>query len=153
LLLSIVSFALAGTLVPLGIFFSRKVIKKSEAFEGALKLSEERFNLAVSGSNDGIWDWNIINDEVYYSSRFNELLGYTPHALKPTPGALLSRMHPDDQESTKAALEAHFEQDAIYDVEYRLKTKCGEYRWFRARGRSVRDGAGRPVRMAGSLTD
>ena len=153
LLLSIATFALAATLVPLGILFSRKAVKKSEAFEQALKLSEERFDLAVSGSNDGIWDWNIVTDRVYYSPRFNELLGYTDQGLEGTPAALVSRMHPDDLESTKAALEAHLAHGELYDVEHRLKTKPGEYRWFRARGRSVRDDSGRPVRMAGSLTD
>jgi diguanylate cyclase (GGDEF)-like protein/PAS domain S-box-containing protein len=156
LLLSLATVALTVTLLPLGILFSRRVLRKSEAFEKRLKLSEERFDLAVSGSNDGIWDWNMLTNEVYYSPRFNELLGYTEGSLGNTPASLLARMHPEDKataESDVSALQAHLEQGVPYDVEYRLKTSAGEYHWFRIRGRSVRDSSGRAVRMAGSLTD
>ncbi len=153
LLLVIATVTLAATLVPLGILFSRRMLKHSEAFENALKRSEERFNLAVTGSNDGIWDWNVRTNEMYYSSRFNELLGYPADHLENTPSAFVSRLHPEDREATVAAVEAHLSQDRPYDVEYRLKARSGEYRWFRARGRSVRDAAGKAVRMAGSITD
>jgi diguanylate cyclase (GGDEF)-like protein/PAS domain S-box-containing protein len=153
LLLVVATIALAGTLVPLGILFSRRMLKHSEAFENALKHSEERFDLAVRGSNDGIWDWNVQSDEMYYSSRFNELLGYPPGHIGNTPAAFLSRLHPDDRPVMIAAMRAHLRHDKPYDVEHRLKTQSGEYRWFRARGQSVRNAAGRAVRMAGSMTD
>jgi diguanylate cyclase (GGDEF)-like protein/PAS domain S-box-containing protein len=153
LLLVIATVALAVTLVPLGILFSRRMLKHSEAFENALKRSEERFNLAVTGSNDGIWDWNVRTNETYYSSRFNELLGYPAGHLESTSFAFVSRLHPEDRKGTVAAVKAHLLQDRPYDVEFRLKASSGEYRWFRARGRSVRDVAGRAVRMAGSITD
>jgi diguanylate cyclase (GGDEF)-like protein/PAS domain S-box-containing protein len=153
LLLVIATVALAGTLVPLGILFSRRMLKRSEAFQTALKRSEERFDLAVRGSNDGIWDWNVLADEVYYSPRFNELLGYATNHLENTTAALVSRLHPDDRGTIAAAVKAHLRRDTPYDVECRLKTRSGEYRWFRARGQSVRDASGRAVRMAGSITD
>jgi diguanylate cyclase (GGDEF)-like protein/PAS domain S-box-containing protein len=153
LLLVIATVALAVTLVPLGILFSRRMLKHSEAFENALRRSEERFNLAVTGSNDGIWDWNVQTDETYYSSRFNELLGYPADHLENTRSAFISRLHPEDLEATVAALKAHLREDRPYDVEHRLKARSGEYRWFRARGRSVRDPSGQAVRMAGSITD
>ena len=153
LLLLIATVALAATLVPLGVLFSRRMLKRSEAFETALKRSEERFDLAVRGSNDGIWDWNVLADEMYYSPRFNELLGYAADHLENATAELVSRMHPEDRQDTLAAVTAHIRRDTPYDVEYRLKTKSGEYRWFRARGQSVRDSSGRAVRMAGSITD
>lgn len=153
LLLVVAIVTLAATLVPLGILFSRRMLKHSEAFENALERSEERFDLAVTGSNDGIWDWNVRTDEMYYSSRFNELLGYPADHLENTPSAFLSRLHPEDREAMVAAVKAHLSQDTLYDVECRLKACSGEYRWFRARGRSVRDAAGKAVRMAGSITD
>jgi diguanylate cyclase (GGDEF)-like protein/PAS domain S-box-containing protein len=153
LLLSIATIVLAGTLVPLGVMFSRRMLKQGENVEQALRLSEERFNLAVAGSNDGIWDWNITTDEIYYSPRFSELLGHTEQPIEGTVSAFLSRLHPEDVERTVDHMTAHLEDGALYDIEYRLKTKAGAYRWFRARGRSVRDGSGQPIRMAGSLTD
>src|SRR5262249_39484148 len=96
LLLKIGTVALAATLVPLGILFSRRMLKRSETFQQALERSEERFHLAVRGSNDGIWDWNVVGDEMYYSPRFNELLGYDADHLRNTTAALISRMHPED---------------------------------------------------------
>jgi diguanylate cyclase (GGDEF)-like protein/PAS domain S-box-containing protein len=153
LLLGLATLALAGALVPLGVLFSGRMLKHSEAFQSALKRSEERFNLAVTGSNDGIWDWNVLADEVYYSPRFNELLGYTREPLENTTAALASRLHRDDRKAVAAAVKAHLRRDTPYDVECRLKSRSGEYRWFRARGQSVRDGSGRAVRMAGSITD
>jgi diguanylate cyclase (GGDEF)-like protein/PAS domain S-box-containing protein len=153
LLLSCSTVALAATLLPLGVIFSRRMLKRGEAAEESLRMSEERFNLAVAGSNDGIWDWNITTDAVYYSARFNELLGYNEQGIEGTVTAFLSRLHPEDIEPTIAQLNAHLQHGTVYDTEYRLKTKLGAYRWFRARGRSVRDSNGTPVRMAGSLTD
>ena len=153
LLLGLATLALAGALVPLGVLFSGRMLKHSEAFQSALKRSEERFNLAVTGSNDGIWDWNVLADEVYYSPRFNELLGYTREPLENTTAALASRLHRDDRKAVAAAVKAHLRRDTPYDVECRMKSRSGEYRWFRARGQSVRDGSGRAVRMAGSITD
>jgi len=77
----------------------------------------------------------------------------TAHYLGNTPAAFLSRLHPDDRPVMIAAMRAHLRHDKPYDVEHRLKTQSGEYRWFRARGQSVRNAAGRAVRMAGSMTD
>ncbi len=151
LLLAFVTFAV--TLVPLGTALSRRMLKHSEAFQAALKRSEERFNLAVTGSNDGIWDWNIETGNVYYSPRCKELVGFAADEIHNDRNALDSRLHPDDRASMVTALRAHLQGGLPYDVEFRLKCKSGEYRWFRSRGQSVRDAQGRCVRMAGSLTD
>jgi diguanylate cyclase (GGDEF)-like protein/PAS domain S-box-containing protein len=151
--LLLATIALAGTLVPIGIMLSRRMLKHSDAFESALRRSEERFDLAVTGSNDGIWDWNLVSDEVYYSPRCLELIGCSAEDIEPNRAAFDSRIHPDDRRATVAALKAHLASGVQYDVEFRLKCRSGEYRWFRARGQSVRDAGGRAVRMAGSLSD
>lgn len=119
----------------------------------ALRASEERYQVAVRGSSDGIWDWNILTNEMYYSPRWKELLGYEDHEIVNVPASLSSHLHPEDEGVITAALQTHLADKTPYDVEYRLRTKTGQYRWFRARGQAMRNGAGQPVRMAGSLTD
>lgn len=122
--------------------------------ETALRNSEERFQLAVRGSNDGLWDWNVQTNEVYYSERFRELLGYvSPEEFPPTVGAFIDLVHPEDKERVWGAVQDHLNHRTPYDVEYRVRTRAAEYRWFRARGQAVWDSTGRAVRMAGSITD
>ena len=115
--------------------------------------SEERFALAVRGTNDGIWDWDLKTDVVYFAPRFKQLLGHTDDEMKNLFSEFESRLHDEDRERILAALKAHVDQQVPYDVEYRLRRKDGVYRWFRARGSALRDAAGHPYRMAGSITD
>ncbi len=118
-----------------------------------LRASEERYALAVRGSTDGLWDWTVPTGDVYYSPRFKELLGFHDHEFPNLFSSFESRLHPDDLQRTLAAIHAHLESQAPYDVQYRLRTKTGAYRWYRARGQAVWDDAGKPWRMAGSITD
>ncbi len=139
-------------LIPAGVVLSRRMLRRSAAFESALRVSEERFKLAVSGTNDGVWDWNIVTGDVYYSPRFRQLLGFADDNL---PGGLelVSRMHHEDQPRLQAALHAHFKDGRIFDVELRMNCQSGEQKWFRVRGQAVRDATGAAVRMAGSVSD
>jgi len=121
--------------------------------EEALRKSEERFDLAVRGSSDGIWDWDIRTNVAYHSPRIRELLGFAKEEFPDTREAFHAHLHPDDREPTWAAVRAHLEKRVVYDTEYRLRTKTGDYRWFRARGQAVWDAQGNAVRMAGSITD
>jgi PAS domain S-box-containing protein len=121
--------------------------------EEALRKSQERFDLAVRGSNDGIWDWNIPSGQVYYSPRVRELLGYDSNEFPDTIASIDTHLHPDDYGRTWAAIREHLETRRPYDTEHRLRTKDGRYRWFRCRGQAVWDASGEPVRMAGSFTD
>jgi PAS domain S-box-containing protein len=118
----------------------------------ALEQREERYSLAVNGSSDGLWDWDIHTGEVYYSPRFKELLGYRgqefPHLFETWANAI----HPDEKDQVLKAIDAHVHDNADYDVQYRLKCRSGVYRWFRARGAAVRKD-GEAVRMAGSISD
>ncbi len=152
-LLLITNLAAVGTLIPVGIFLSQRMLRRGEEAEEALKLSQERFNLAVTGSNDGLWDWNTLTGEVYYSPRFKQLLGLSEREMESTVSALMSRLHPEDKEATDLAFKEHLQRAVPFDTEMRLQTKAGDYRWFRARGRSVRDAEGAAVRMAGAITD
>jgi len=152
-LLLVANLAVALTLIPIGIFLSHKMMRRREEAELALKLSEERFNLAVAGSNDGLWDWNIGTGEMYYSPRFEQQLGFDELELGNSIDTLMARVHPDDKVATDAAFSSHLDQGTSFDLEMRLQTKAGPYRWFRSRGQSVRDTTGTAIRMAGSITD
>jgi diguanylate cyclase (GGDEF)-like protein/PAS domain S-box-containing protein len=151
--LLLLTFSVAAILVPIGVLLSRRMLADAVAFEDALRASEERFKLAVTGSNDGLWDWDIPTQEVYFSPRYRQLLGYGEHEMANTIDAVVQLMHPDDRDEALRALEEHLESGASYDAEFRLRTRSGEFRWFRARGQSVRDAGGQAVRMAGSMTD
>jgi diguanylate cyclase (GGDEF)-like protein/PAS domain S-box-containing protein len=121
--------------------------------EESLRESTERFELAIRGSNDGIWDWHVDTDELFYSARFKELLGYGEHEFPGTFRAWEEHLHPDDKPAALAAVRQHLDEGAPYDVAYRLRTKTGDYRWFRARAIAVRDADGRARRMVGSISD
>ncbi len=120
----------------------------------AMGQSEERYALAVSGSNDGLWDWNIATNENYLSPRFKQILGFEDSELPNVYDSWANRIHPADQDGVKSALTAYLQGSApAYAVEHRLQHKDGSYRWVLARGVSLRDASGKPYRMAGSLTD
>ena len=121
--------------------------------EISLKESQERYSLAVKGSSAGLWDWNILTDEVYYSPRFKEMIGYSDKEMPDIFEAWSSKLHPQDQERVLAAVENHINNRLPYDIEYRLLTKQGNYRWFNARGQAIWNESGQAVRMAGSIAD
>src|SRR5882762_7013857 len=152
-ILLLANLAVAGTLVPVGIYLSYLMVRRREEAERALKLSEERFNLAVTGSNDGLWDWNIETGEVYYSPRFKQLLGYSAREMGDDVEAFNSRLHPEDRPAHEQAIDGHLQRGGPFDIEMRLQTKAGEYRWFHFRGQALRTPAGRAMRMAGAMTD
>jgi len=121
--------------------------------EHELRDSEERYDIAVKGSNDGLWDWDILTNHMYYSPRFKELLGYEDQEMDNVFSSFESKLHPADHQRVMNALHAHLETEVPYDIDCRLQTKSGEYRWFHARGQAIRSTDHRPTRMAGSLRD
>lgn len=128
----------------------------SERKETELKLIEtsKRFELAVNGSSDGIWDWpDIKKNEQWWSPRLYQLLGHEQDEVEASMSHLIYLLHPHDREKAIQALHSHFEYNEPFDIEYRLKTKSGVYRWFHSRANTERDEEGNAYRMAGSLTD
>jgi formate hydrogenlyase transcriptional activator len=129
-------------------------LRRSEAeLRRAHEQLEQRRALAVAASLDGVWEWDLASDAVKYSDRFDELLGYRPDEVLGTLDFFRSVLHPDDAEILWAAVDRHLKQGAPYDVEFRLRTKTGPYRWFRSRGKAQRDETGQAIWMAGSLQD
>jgi chemotaxis protein methyltransferase CheR len=119
----------------------------------SLRSSEERYLLALAGSTDGLWDWDILSDTVFYSDRFRQILGYAPEEFPDSIDSFRSRLHPEDAEAIWAAIERHLQERAAYKVEYRLQTKSGDYLWFLARGQAIWDTGGKAIRMSGWIQD
>jgi diguanylate cyclase (GGDEF)-like protein/PAS domain S-box-containing protein len=120
----------------------------------ALRESEERYALAMSGANDGLWDWNLQVNEVYFSARWKAMLGFQEAEIGTSPEEWFRRVHPQDLEPVRSAITAHVEgATAHYEHEHRMLHRNGTYRWILSRGLAVRDGSGRATRLAGSQTD
>lgn len=119
-----------------------------------LRESEERYALAVRGANDGLWDWNLLADEIHYSTRWKNMLGYQEDEIGNSPEEWLGRIHPDDKENVLAALKAHTQsKTAHFESEHRVRHKGNNYIWVLCRGLAVQDSSNVPMRMAGSQTD
>jgi diguanylate cyclase (GGDEF)-like protein/PAS domain S-box-containing protein len=119
-----------------------------------LRDSEERYALAVQGANDGLWDWNLVTNRVYWSDRWKGMLGCHTSEVGTDPGEWLGRVHADDLARVKDALDAHLAGgDAQFECEHRLLHRNGTYRWVRCRGAAIRNAGGVATRLAGSLTD
>lgn len=119
-----------------------------------LKESKRRFQLAVEGANDGIWDWeNIQKDEQYWSPQFFKLLGYDDYEIAPTYTNFLSLIHPNDVDMFKRAIEEHFNHNKPFYLEYQLRKKDGEYKWFQTKGSLTEDIDTGMIRMTGAISD
>lgn len=119
-----------------------------------LRFSQERLDLAVAGSNDGVWDWDIDAGSVYFSNRCLEIIGYPPSADVDLGVVWLERVHPDDLVATRQAIRAHFRGTTErFDNNHRILTLDGGYVWVHARGRAIRDEQQRAVRLVGIVRD
>jgi diguanylate cyclase (GGDEF)-like protein/PAS domain S-box-containing protein len=119
-----------------------------------LKSSEERYALAAAGSNDGLWDWDVVRNRVYFSPRWKAMLGLGDDEVGTTLLDWLNRVHPDEVEGLRAALGAHLAGETPHlEHEHRIQTAEGAYRWMLCRGIAVRDADGTATRVAGSQTD
>ena len=122
--------------------------------EEALRESEERYALAMLGSNEGLWDWDMRANRIYNSPHICELLGLPAEQTEIRPVEWESRIHPDDLEVHLRAERAHLNGETeFYDCEYRVLGRDGVYRWVRDRGLGLHNESGEVYRMAGSLGD
>jgi diguanylate cyclase (GGDEF)-like protein/PAS domain S-box-containing protein len=118
-----------------------------------LRDSEERYELAMRGSNDGLWDWNLVTDTVHWSTRWKAMLGYEDGDIGTSPDEWLTRVHPEDVDRVRVALMEHLgDRTAHYESEHRMLHRDGTFRWVLCRGAAVRH-EGRATRIVGSLSD
>ena len=133
--------------------FARDITARKE-MEKALEESQQRWQLAISGTNDGIFDWDMVSGKIFTSERYNSMLGYAPEELDLDIDGFFSMIHPEDRNKPRQTLERHVQGEIPYiEVEFRMRCKDGSYKWILARGRVLFGDEGRPIRMAGSHTD
>jgi diguanylate cyclase (GGDEF)-like protein/PAS domain S-box-containing protein len=119
-----------------------------------LKESEERYALAARGANDGLWDWNLATNFIYFSPRWKAMLGCQEDEIGESPEEWFERIHEADRERVKEEIAAHQKGSTPhFESEHRVRHKDGTFRWMLSRGLSIHDASGKPVRMAGSQTD
>ncbi len=127
-------------------------IHEQKLAENALQQAQRRFERAINGTQDGLWELEA-NGNAWCSPRLGELLGFTNEEFANDTNFLRDHLHPQDADTVALATQAHFQSEQPYDVEIRLRTKTGEYRWYRARATADRDANGKPLRLSGSLQD
>ena len=131
----------------------RYALEQSRTLQ-ALRESEERYALSARGANDGLWVWDLRENDVYYSPRWKSMLGYGEAEIGGSPEEWLTRVHPDDIVLLRTAIDRHLNGETPYlESEYRMRCRDGSYQWMLSRGLAVRDNSGMPVRFAGSQTD
>jgi diguanylate cyclase (GGDEF)-like protein/PAS domain S-box-containing protein len=122
--------------------------------EESLRESEERYMLASKGANDGLWDWQLKTNQVYFSPRWKNMLGYTEDEIGDRPEEWLNRIHPEDVEDVRVALQAHIKGlSDQFESEHRMQCKDGSYMWVLTRGLAVCGENRLANRMAGSQSD
>ncbi len=145
---------LGSVVMLLALFFNLRLRQKVAEGTRALRDVEDRWLLAVRGINDGIWDSNLLTDEVFLSERCFEMLGFAPGEIQPSRSEWLARVHPDDEPAREAAMQEHLAgRTSHYIAEFRMRGKDGAYRWVQSRGQVLFDAQGKPVRAVGSHSD
>jgi PAS domain S-box-containing protein len=122
-------------------------LKRTEA---ALDSIQSRLERAVRGTQDGLWEIDLVTNLPWFGLRFEEMLGYTVGDLSASREVFQALMHPDDRERVRQTLLNHLEHHATYDVEFRARHKDGHYEWLRSRAQAERAADGTPLRLAGS---
>ncbi len=137
-----------GQVALYGIYRDITVRKQAE---DALRRSEQRYALAASGAGAGLWDWDLIEDRIYFSPRWKEMLGHTDEEIGSSPTEWLSRVHPEDRARLEGALLDHVAGgSAHFETEHRILHRNGTYPWMLVRGTAVRNENGEAYRLAGS---
>lgn len=150
---SAVTFAGLAMIFPT-ILTVRSQSQKNEIVS-TLKENEERLKLAMEGTKDGLWDWNVATGDVYYSPQWMTMLGYQPYELESNFETWEMLVHPDDMEPATEKVNDYLSGSIPkYEIEHRLRTKGGGWKWILSRGKTFhRDGNGKPLRMTGTHID
>ncbi|MBF0380141.1 MAG: PAS domain-containing protein [Magnetococcales bacterium] len=137
----------------LGSALEEMIASVSES-EAALRESETRFSLAMQGASDGLWDWDLESDEVYFSPRWKNMLGYEENELKNHPDTWRDNLHPDDKPRTFKIVDEYLNQKInMFEIEFRMRHKNGHFVPILSRGYVVRDNTGKPTRFVGTHID
>lgn len=127
---------------------------RERALADTIRASEERYALASMAAQDGTWDWDVSAGTVYYSPRWKQTLGYGEHEIGSSPSEWLDRVHPDDRLDLSASIAAQLGGARTpLEIEHRVRTSSGAYRWMMCRAVTVLDDAGCPARLVGALVD
>ena len=121
----------------------------------ALRLAEERWQLALTGTNDGVWDWNVASGSIFFDRRYAEILEYALDELPHDDRGWMVLVHPDDLSAAMAARATHLAGGTtLYSAEHRMRTKSGHWKWVLGRGKVVAwASGGQPLRMVGTFSD
>ncbi len=127
-------------------------VHQQKIVEDALNLAQRRFERAINGTQDGLWELDVTSDVMWCSPRLSLLLGYSATQLE-SGNFLRSLIHPEDAAKVSKITESHYRHNTPFDLEVRLRMRNGDYRWYRARATADRDANGWAVRLSGSLQD
>jgi PAS domain S-box-containing protein len=131
-----------------------RMLDQIQSRDRRLHESQQRYEVAVMGSSDGLWDWNLDTEVVYFSPRWKEIIGFAEDEMENTFAAFRARVHPDDLPDLLHRIQAYLSgADATYKIEFRMRHKLGDDRWILSRGVALRSSEGKPIRFAGSHTD
>ena len=131
-----------------------KILEKRKV-EVALQQSEERWRYAIEGSKEGIWDWNVVTNEVFFSKSWKRIIGFEPEEVEATLSEWQNRVHPDDLEMVRQQYQNHFElKSSEYVTEHRILCKDGSWKWIAAQGKVMEwSDDGKPLRFLGTHSD
>ncbi|MTJ53958.1 PAS domain S-box protein [Anabaena sp. UHCC 0253] len=130
-----------------------EIIKRQE-IEAILREREERYELAISGTNDGIWDWDLITNQVYYSPTWMRILGYEDQPLPNIFSTWSDNVHPDSLLIVMSDINDHLEgKTDVYQNTHRIKHYNGNYIWIASKGKCIRNEQGKAYRLVGIITD
>ena len=128
-------------------------VTERRLIEARLRDSLQRYELATQGTDDGLWDWNFVTNEVYWSPRWKSILGYAEDELTADSAGYLEMLHPEDRERLQQHVHSHLSRRTPVDIDVRLRHKAGHYIWVNSRGQAAWSERGEPIFMAGSIRD
>jgi PAS domain S-box-containing protein len=148
------NIGLAAILLLFSVLLAGRGVTRLARSQAAVRVANERYELAVAAANDGLWDWHLGRGTLVWTPRTRELLGYDADPDFAAAGGWRSLFHPEDLRATLSAVHAHRDgKTPALDLTTRLRLRDGSYRWFRIRGSALREDGRRPERMLGTLSD